>query len=101
MSRKYIPVEEAAKAWRKDPEFVAAYDALEEEFALVNALIEARTRAHLSQAEVAKRMGTTQAVVARLEGGGTMPSTRTLERYAKATGHRLRIALVPESGRTA
>jgi hypothetical protein len=34
-------------------------------------------------------MKTTQAVVARLEGGGTKPSTRTLERYARATGTRL------------
>ena len=33
MSRTYIPVEEIAKEWRKDPEYVKAYDALEEEFA--------------------------------------------------------------------
>lgn len=38
-------------------------------------------------------MKTTQAVVARLEGGGSMPSTRTLEKYAKATGTRLKSAL--------
>ena len=94
--RKYIPINESVAKWKKDPAFVEAYDALEEEFALAAALIDARARADLTQEEVAKRMGTTQAVVARLEGGGTMPSTRTLERYAKATGHRLRIALVPE-----
>ena len=40
-------------------------------------------------------MKTTQAVVARLEGG-SMPSTRTLEKYAKATGSRLRISFEPE-----
>lgn len=95
--RKYIPVSESVAKWEKDPAFVKAYDALEEEFSLASALIEARSRADLTQEQVAQRMGTTQAVVARLEGGGSKPSTRTLERYAKATGHRLRFAFVPET----
>ena len=64
---------------------------MEEEFSLVAALIEARIRAGLTQEQVARRMKTTQAVIARLEGGGAKPSTRTLERFAKATGSRLRI----------
>jgi transcriptional regulator with XRE-family HTH domain len=66
---------------------------------MVAALIEARPRAGLTQEQVAHRMKTTQAVIARLEGGGTKPSTRTLERYAEATGSRLRITLEPESTR--
>jgi ribosome-binding protein aMBF1 (putative translation factor) len=37
-------------------------------------------------------MHTTQAVIARLEGGRAKPSTRTLERLAAATGMRLRIS---------
>ena len=41
-------------------------------------------------------MKTTQAVIARLEGGGSKPSTRTLERYAEATGSRLRITFEPQ-----
>ena len=40
-------------------------------------------------------MGTTQAVVARLESGKILPSTRTLERFAKATRSRLRITFEP------
>ena len=94
MMRKHIPAEELIAAWREDPKFVDEYNALEEEFALAATLIEARTRANLTQQQVADRMGTTQAAVARLESGH-LPSTRTLERYAKATGHRLSIALVP------
>lgn len=90
--RKYIPVEEILKEWRKDPEFVAAYDALEEEFALTSALIHARAEAGLTQEQVAEAMGTTQAVIARLESGRSMPSTRTLKRFADATGTRLRIS---------
>ena len=40
-------------------------------------------------------MGTTQAVVARLESGRMKPSTRTLERFAKATDSRVRITFEP------
>lgn len=101
MTYKFIPVSEAARRWRQDPEFVAAYDALEEEFALAHALIEARAHADMTQAQVAEAMGTTQAVVARLESGRTMPSTRSLKRFAEATGTKLRISFVPdpEAGR--
>jgi transcriptional regulator with XRE-family HTH domain len=95
--RKYIPVEEAAKEWMKDPEFVAAYDALEDEFALASALIKARGNADMTQEQVAAAMGTTQAFVARLESGKGLPSTRTLERFAKATHTRLRISFEPEA----
>jgi transcriptional regulator with XRE-family HTH domain len=85
-----------AEEWLKDPEFRAAYEALEPEFALASALIEARSRAGKTQEQVARAMGTTQAVIARLEGGRANPSTRTLERFAKATGTRLRIRFEPE-----
>ena len=92
MKKKYIPVEEVAKEWFKDPEFVAAYDALEEEFALAESLIRARALADMTQEQVAQAMGTTQAQVAKMESGRTMPSTRTLQRFAEATGTRLRIS---------
>lgn len=96
MNRKYVSVEESFREWEKDPKFMAAYDALEDEFALASALIEARNRADMTQEQVAAAMGTTQTVIARLESGRTMPSTRTLERFAKATGTRLRISFEPE-----
>lgn len=60
-------------------------------------LIEARTRAGLTQEQLAKRMRTTQSVIARLEGGRVRPSTKTLERIARATGTRLRISFEQES----
>jgi len=96
MKRRFIPVEEAFREWRKDPEYVAAYDAMEQEFALASALIKARGDAGMTQEQVASAMGTTQAFVARLESGKTPPSTRTLERFARATGKRLRISFEPQ-----
>jgi len=92
---KRTRVDDLHKKWLNKPGYKRAYDALEEEFSLTAALIEARSRAGLIQEEVAKLMKTTQAVVARLEGGGSMPSTRTLEKYAKATGSKLRIVFEP------
>jgi len=80
------------KKWMKDPKYRRAYDALEQEFVLASAVIEARNRAGLTQEELARRMGTTQPVVARLESGRVRPSMRTLERLAEATGSRLLIS---------
>jgi len=94
MSRT-IPVEESFAEWRKDPKYVEAYEVLEDEFSLAAALIEARARAGLTQQQLADRMHTTQAVIARLESGRVKPSTRTLERLAAATGMRLRISFEP------
>lgn len=94
--RKMIPVGEAIARWRKDPVYMKEYGALEEEFALVSAIIKARAKAGLTQEELAKRMKTTQGAIARLESGTTLPSTRTLKRFAAATGHRLKISFEPE-----
>ena len=89
---KTIPLSKLSDEWFKDPEFVREYEALEEEFALARALIEARANAGLTQEEVAQRMGTTQSVIARLEGGRSKPSTTTLTKFAKATGTKLRFS---------
>lgn len=83
------------KKWMKDPKYKKAYNALEEEFVLASAVIDARTRAGLTQQGLARKMCTTQPVVARLESGRTRPSLRTLERLAKATGSRLLISFEP------
>jgi transcriptional regulator with XRE-family HTH domain len=99
---RLISADEVFAKARENPAYRAAYDALDDEFSLVAAIIKARLDAGLTQAEVAQRMNTTQAVVARLEAGGRQPSTRTLRRFAKATGHRLKIGFEPEgSGRSA
>lgn len=81
--------------WMKDAEYRQEYDALEAEFALSQALIEARMRAGLTQEELAERMDTSQSAIARLEAGRTLPSGRTLERFAKATNTNLRINFDP------
>jgi ribosome-binding protein aMBF1 (putative translation factor) len=95
---KTIPFEKLAAKWRKNPEFMREYDALEEEFVLATALIGARAQAGLTQAELAERMGTTQSAIARMEGGKAKPSTTTLAKLAKATGTRLRVSFEVVAG---
>jgi transcriptional regulator with XRE-family HTH domain len=85
-------VKDLHKTWMKDAAYREEYDALEEEFTMIAAIAKARRSAGLSQAELAGRMKTTQSTVARLESGRGQPSTRTLLRFAKATGHRLKIS---------
>ncbi|HXZ67375.1 MAG TPA: helix-turn-helix transcriptional regulator [Alphaproteobacteria bacterium] len=104
MNRKTKSAKELFAEWRKDPKYVAEYEALEGEFAIAAAVIAARADAGLTQDELAKRMGTTQSVVARLESGQARPSTSTLEKLADATGTRLKISFEPRpkrSGRSA
>ena len=96
MSRKTKPVSELAEEWLKDPEFVREHEALEEEFSLVEALIDARSRSNLTQEQIAERMGTSRTAVVRLEGGKSNPSLNTLRRFAEATGTRLRVSFEPE-----
>ena len=88
-------VKDLHRSWMKDPKYKAEYNALDEEFQLARTLIEARTRAGLSQTQLARRMKTSQSYVARIESGQVKPSTDALERFARATGFRLRITFEP------
>jgi DNA-binding XRE family transcriptional regulator len=81
-----------------DEEFRREYESLDEEFSVAAQLIEARMKANLTQEEVARRMGTTQSVVARLESGSPLPSLRSLKRYASAIGGKLERAYQKLSG---
>ena len=81
-----------------DSGFREEYARIEDEYALVEAMVRARTETKLTQAELARRLGTTQSAVARLEAGRVSPSFATLRRYAEATGTRLTVDLVRAEG---
>jgi ribosome-binding protein aMBF1 (putative translation factor) len=76
-----------------DPNVKAEYEALAPEFEISAELVRARLRAGLSQAALAARMGASQSTIARLESGLTLPSTKTLLRYADATGSKFQVRL--------
>lgn len=94
-TKKTIPVQVAFDEWHRDPEYLREYAALADEFALAAQFIKARGAARLTRQELAERMKISQAYIARLEGGKEKPSTRTLSRFAEATGHRVVIHFEP------
>lgn len=88
-----IPFEEIEAQLLSNPKVKAEYDALAPEFEISAELLKARLRAGLSQAELAARMGTSQSAIARLESGQTLPSTKTLLRFAEATESKIHVRL--------
>lgn len=88
----------SAKQRRADPAFRAAYDALDDEFSALAALLQARKDAGMTQADVAAKMGVSQPVLARIESSlGSRkhsPSLATLRKYAGACGKKLVIRMV-------
>jgi DNA-binding XRE family transcriptional regulator len=77
-----------------NPEYKAAYNSLEQEFAIAGALIRARSEAGMTQTDVAARLGVTQPAVARIESGKNV-SLRTISRYAAAVGKKITLEVLP------
>jgi ribosome-binding protein aMBF1 (putative translation factor) len=89
-------VRDLHKKWlKRRPGYAKAVADLADEFHLARQLIAARADAGLTQEQLAERMDTTRSAIARLESGSIMPSTRTLAKFAIATGHILRISFEP------
>jgi len=65
------------------------------EYEIAYALIVARQEANMTQAEVAKKMNTTQSVIARLEGGKHFPSLQTIHRYSIAVNRAINLHVHP------
>ncbi len=82
--KNFTTHEEFKKQLFKDPKVKAVYDALEDEFRLIDKLIAARQKKKLTQAELAQKLGMKQAAIARLESGASNPSYKTLSKVAKA-----------------
>jgi ribosome-binding protein aMBF1 (putative translation factor) len=92
---KTIPYEDIKARLMQKPGFREAYEALGPEFELAQTIISARALHGLTQAELAARMETSQSYIARLESGRVLPSMRTWQRLAAATGTRAKVTLEP------
>lgn len=88
---------EHKKRLMRDPEFRAEYEALEPEYKLASALIQLRLSKGLTQEELAKKIHTKQAGIARLESGSSLPSLSTVKRVAEALDADLDITVRPRS----
>jgi len=80
----------------KNPEFRTEYEALEPEFVIMQAMIDARKSAGLTQKQLSERAGIAQGDISKLESGSANPSLRTLQRLAGAMNMRLRVEFTPQ-----
>lgn len=92
---KYITWKQFRKELMADPEVKKAYEDLQPEFAIVQAIIDARVKKKISQEELARRMGTGQAVISRLENANAKPSLSLIKRLANALGLKVEIRFTP------
>lgn len=81
----------------KDPAVKAEYDALESEFSIIQAMIDARKASGLTQKQLAEKTGIAQADISKLENGNANPSLRTLQRLAEGMGMHIRLEFVPNA----
>ena len=83
----------------KNPENKAEYDALEAEYDIIQAMIDARNKQHITQKELAERTGITQADISRIENGTRNPSLAMVKRIAEGLGMRLKLEFVPTAAK--
>jgi len=91
MKRKHLDFEVWKKQALKNPKVKAEYDRLQPEFALIQAMLDARIQKGVTQKELAKRMNTKQSVISRLESGRANPSVAFLKKLAEALNSHLEI----------
>lgn len=94
---KFYTASELKKKWMKNPKFRHAYEALEPEYQIARAIIKARLKRGITQAELAKKVGTKQPVISRLENMEGKPSISNVDRIAKVLDLKLEIKLAPKS----
>ena len=82
------------KRMKQDPEFWSGYDKRLATFKLGILLKQARLESGLTQEQIAERLNTTKSVVSRMENHATDIRLSTLEKFAKAVGREIHIALI-------
>lgn len=90
-------LENALTEQMKNPEFKAEYDALEPEFAIIQAMIDARKSSGITQRQLSERTGIAQADISKLENGCANPSLKTMQRLASGMGMTLKVEFLPAS----
>jgi len=91
--RELVSAQEVHEKWMKDPKYRREYEKLQPEFEIASQMIEARLKKKMSQEELAKKVGTGQAVISRLEGMNASPSLSLLKRVASALGTKITITI--------
>ena len=78
-----------------NPKVKAEYDALQPEYDIIQAMIEARVKQNITQKELSARTGMTQADIRRIENGTRNPSLSMVKKLAQGLGMQLKLEFVP------
>lgn len=87
----YKTFKQTRNAWMKNPAFKKAYNDLDVEFKLIEAMIQYRLKKGLTQKELAEKIGTKQSSIARFESGNYNPTLAFAQKIAGALGARIRV----------
>ena len=94
MKHNMIDFQEFFESRLKDPVFRTEWNKVEPQYQLERAIIKARIERGMTQSELAKKVGTTQAVISRIESTNTNPTINMVNKIAKAFGKKLKIEFV-------
>ncbi len=81
------------EVFAKRPDVKKAYDDLELEYALIQRIIDMRINHGMTQAQLAKKIGTKQSAISRFEAGGSNPTIGFLQRLADALDVKMRVTI--------
>ncbi|KKP86857.1 MAG: transcriptional regulator, XRE family [Parcubacteria group bacterium GW2011_GWC1_35_8] len=92
---KYEPISfsDVKKEWLKDPKFRKSYDDLEPEYSIIRAILRKRIESKMSQKDLAKKLGTKQSAISRLESGNYNPTLSFLKKLSSTLGGKLEIKI--------
>lgn len=94
MSNASISFEEMKEDLLKDSEFRTEYEKLKPRYEAIEQIIRARKEQNMTQAELAKRVGTQKSNISRLESGNYNPSLDFLTKVSEALGKSLSVQLM-------
>ena len=89
-----VKFDEFLREQLEDPEFKREYEALQPDHAIIQAIIDARKNAGLTQKQLSERTGIAQGDISKLESGNANPSVRTLKRLAEGMGMVLKLEFI-------
>lgn len=93
--RKHLDARVVFAEFMKDPEWRAGYEKVRQENEPLRAILRARVEKGMTQAAIAKKMGTTQSSIARVESGKSHPTIPFMQRLADALDMKLEIKFLP------
>ena len=79
----------------QNPEVKAEYDALQPEYDIIQAMIDARIKQNMTQKDLSARTGITQADISRIENGTRNPSLNMVKKLAQGLGMQLKLEFIP------